>query len=159
MRPYGTQGQLEARRLQAVVLFGQGLGPTAVARKLKADRRSVRRWKSTYLKNGTKGLKAKSGAGRPARLNFKNKKSLERALLRGPHSAGYTTDLWTCQRVAELINTKFSVHYHARYIPRLLRSMGWSPQKPERLARERDEKAIKHWVRTTWPHIKKKPSD
>jgi hypothetical protein len=37
------------------------------------------------------------------------------------------------------------------------RSLGWSPQKPQRRAIERDEAAIQRWVKTTWPKVKKTP--
>jgi hypothetical protein len=35
--------------------------------------------------------------------------------------------------------------------------LGWSCQRPERKARERNEEAIRRWVRHRWPRIKKKP--
>lgn len=158
MRPSGTPTQLEHRRLQAVMLFKQGFAPVAIASKLKVERRSVRRWKSAYLKQGVKGVKAKPANGRPPRLTSRKKALLERTLLQGALHAGYHTDLWTCPRVAALIRKVFRVDYNHRYLPRLLRSMGWSPQKPERLARERDEKAIRRWLKVTWPDIKKKPA-
>jgi transposase len=51
----------------------------------------------------------------------------------------------------------FDVQYHPDYVPRLLRKLGWSPQKPIQRARERDETAIVHWIREDWPRIKKEP--
>jgi len=158
MRPYGSPKQLEQRRLQAVVLFKNGFQPVEIAKKLKVDRRSVRRWKASFIKNGRKSLKAHPATGRPPKLPAKRKPQLEHLLLKGAQTAGYSTDLWTCPRVADLIDREFHVRYHVDHIGRLLRSLGWTPQKPERMARERDEKAIKQWVRTTWPRIKKKPN-
>jgi transposase len=67
--------------------------------------------------------------------------------------------LWTCPRVTHLIRKEFNVTYHVDHIGRLLHSLGWSPQKPERRAIERDEKSIRNWVRYTWPHLKKKPKN
>lgn len=157
MRPSGTPAQLEQRRLQAVILFKQGFAPVDVAKKLNVGRRSVRRWKSTYNKQGTAGVKAKPASGRPSRLTTRKKALLERTLLQGAVQSGFATDLWTCPRVAAVIRKIFRVDYNHRYLPRLLRAMGWSPQKPERLARERDEKAIRHWIKADWPRIKKKP--
>lgn len=157
MRPFGSPQQLEQRRMQAVVLFQNGFQPVDVATKLKVDRRSARRWKAAYLKSGRKSLKAKPSLGRPPKLSAKRKSRLEELLLKGATSAGFFTDLWTCPRVAAVIEKEFRVSYHVDHIGRLLRSLGWTPQKPERRARERDEKAIKTCVRTTWPAIKKKP--
>lgn len=157
MRPSGTPAQLEQRRLQAVMLFSQGYTPLSVSKKLHIARRSARRWKSAYSKQGVKGVKAKPASGRPPRLTARKKAILGRTLLQGAVRAGFATDLWTGPRVAAIIRKIFGVKYHHKYLPRLLRSMGWSPQKPERLARERDEKAIRNWIKATWPALKKKP--
>jgi transposase len=70
-------------------------------------------------------------------------------------SCGYSTDLWTTRRVAEVIENRFGVEYHPNHLWRLLQALGWSCQKPATRARERDEAAIAHWKRYRWPHIKK----
>jgi transposase len=43
------------------------------------------------------------------------------------------------------------------HIGRLLHSLGWSPQKPQRKAIERNEEQIQQWIKVDWPRIKKKP--
>lgn len=123
------------------------------------DRRSVRRWKASVSQGGPDAVKAKPAPGRPPRLDATAKRRLERHLLRGARAAGFPTDLWTCPRIAVVIRRQFRVPYHVDHIGRLLRAMGWSPQKPERRARERDEAAIQRWVKQAWPRIKKKPVD
>lgn len=157
MRPHGTPAQLEARRLHALALLTQGLAPVEVARRLGVDRRSVRRWKAAARRGGPARLRAIPASGRPPKLDHRARRRLERRLLRGAQSAGFPTDLWTCPRVATLIRREFGVRYHVDHIGRLLRGLGWTPQKPERRARERDEGAIRRWLRTEWPRIKKKP--
>ena len=44
--------------------------------------------------------------------------------------------------VADIARREFGVRYHADHIGRALRTLGGSPRKPERLAREADEAAI-----------------
>jgi transposase len=83
---------------------------------------------------------------------------LERELLHGAQAAGFATDLWTCPRVARLIEQRFRVHYHVDHVGRLLHALGWSPQKPTRRAIERDEEGIRRWIKQTWPALKKKPT-
>ena len=83
------------------------------------------------------------------------RQGLERDLLKGPKAFGFPTDLWTCPRVAQVIRRRYRVKYHVDHVSRLLRSMGWTPQKPERRARERDERAIRGWIRKDWPRVKK----
>ena len=155
MRPTGSPHELERRRLQAINLLNEGFAPVAVARRLGVDRRSVRRWRAAYEKKGRKALEARPASGRPPKLCDKDKRRLETLLLKGARAHGFHTNLWTCPRVAELINRKFGVQYHADHIGRLLRSMNWSPQKPERRARERNEEVIQGWIKKDWRRIKK----
>lgn len=141
-----------------MALFKEGLRPAEIARRLSVDRRSVRRWRADYEHGGAGALVARPAPGRPPKLDARARSHLEHALLRGARACGYTTDLWTCPRVTALIRRQFGIRYHVDHIGRLLHSLGWSPQKPERRACERDEEAIQRWVKETWPQVKKKPS-
>lgn len=156
MRPLGNPGELERRRLEAVKLLRSGHQPVAVARQLGVDRRSVRRWHAAYRKNGKKGLKAVPNPGPTPKLNQTSRKGLAKALLKGAKSSGFPTDLWTCPRVVKLLHDRFGVDYHVDHVGRLLHALGFSPQKPQRRAIERDEAEIRRWVREEWPRIKKK---
>ncbi len=84
------------------------------------------------------------------------KRTLVSLLLKGALRAGYTTDLWTLGRVAALIDQQFGVRYHPSHVWKVLTALGWSCQKPERRAVERDEVAIARWKREAWPWIKKR---
>ena len=157
MRPPGSPQDLERRRLRAIDLLKQGHLPVEVARIVGCDRRSVRRWNATFRKSGDGGLKARPTPGRPSGLDVKTRRRLEKALLRGAKSAGFPTDLWTCPRVAQLIHDRFGIRYHVDHIGRLLHALGWSPQKPQRRAVERDEDEIRRWIKEEWPRVKKTP--
>ena len=80
---------------------------------------------------------------------------LLKILLAGPLKAGYRTDLWTCPRVAEVIANTFHVKYHPAHVWKILRGFGWTPQRPEQRARERDEKAVRCWRLESWLRIKR----
>src|ERR1017187_2581620 len=77
-------------------------------------------------------------------------------VLKGPIAQGYRTNLWTTARIAGLVEREFGVSYHPDHIGRLMHSLGWSPQKPERRALERDEEEIERWKQEEWPRIKKR---
>jgi transposase len=158
MRPTGSPEELEKRRLKALKYLSSGLTPVEVARKVGVDRRSVRRWKSAVRANGRKAIAAKP-AGRPPLLNAEQKKKLVQYVLQGPEAFGFRTSLWTCRRVLSLIQDKFHVTYHRDHVGRLLHSCGLTPQRPQKLALERDERRIKTWVRQEWPAIKKNSSN
>lgn len=159
MRPKGSAEALEARRLEAGRQLQAGKGIREVARLVKASPSSVKRWKDALEEGGLEALAAKPHPGRPPRLTAGQKEDLATILLRGPRAAGFPTDLWTLPRIAKVIAKHFGVKYHPAHVWRILRGMGWSAQKPERRARERDEEAIRQWREKEWPRIKKKPAD
>ena len=158
MRPPGSPEELQRRRERAVSLLRQGYPPVEVARRVGVDRRSVRRWKAAVRDRGRKALRAKPVPGRPRKLDALTVKGLERDLLEGAPAAGVPTDLWTGPRVVELIQARFGIHYEVSGVWRLLRSLGWTPQKPVRRAVERQEREIRRWIKKQWPRIKKKPA-
>jgi len=157
MRPKGSAAVLEARRHRALRLLDQGRSLNEVARLLDCAPSSVMRWRDVRDAGGVEALRVRFSPGRPPKLGARERRRLEQLLLRGAQAHGYATDLWTTARVAQVISRAFRVRYHRAHVSRLLRGLGWSVQKPERRALERDEERIGRWKRETWPHIKKKP--
>jgi transposase len=156
MRPHGTGAQLENRRRRAVALLRQGKTFRSVASAVASSLSSVVRWYRAFRKNGRKALQPKLIPGRPPRLHKTQIRRLKMILLRGPGAIGYSTELWTLQRIAQLIEKEFGVRYHIGHVWKVMsQELGWSCQKPERRAIQRDEKAIERWKKTTWPAIKK----
>jgi len=92
------------------------------------------------------------------RLSETQRQQLKKLLLAGPEQLGYETPLWTCPRVAHLIEQQFGVRYHEGHVWKLLVHLGWSPQRPVGRARERNEEQIRHWKKKVWPVLKKKHS-
>jgi transposase len=158
MRPYGTPQQLEQRRRRAIQLMRRGHNLPTTAATVKASVSSVFRWWHIYQRQGMTGLRPLPAPGRPARLSLVQKRRLIRRLLQGPLAAGYATELWTLERIGRVIEKHYRVTYHPAHVWKLLRALGWSCQKPERRALQRDEAAIAHWKRYRWPHIKKRRS-
>jgi len=136
-----------------------GMSLTAVARRLGCSHSSVILWRDRLRKRGRAALKAKAVPGRPHKLGAAQLKKLPGLLLRGALTWGYKTDLWTTSRIASVVEREFGVRFHRAHVGRLMADLGWSCQKPERRALERDEAAIEHWKRYRWVAIKKKSSD
>jgi transposase len=131
----------------------------AVSKKVKASLSSVVRWYQAYRKKGRKGIRSQAKWGRPSLLTEQQKILLRKKLLKGAGAAGYSTELWTLQRIVRLVQADFGVRYTHVGVWKMLRhDFGWSYQKPEKRALQRDEKAIAQWKRTTWPRIKKSPA-
>jgi transposase len=147
---------LEKLRMEAIGYLAEGLNNSEIGRRLKVSNQTVSRWRKEYQAGGKKALRQAGRAGRKPLLTAEQNKELVNKLIAGPERLGYKTPLWTCQRVAELIKQEFQVRYHAGHVWRILRQLGWSPQRPTRRALERDEVAIQQWKKKTWPDLKKK---
>jgi transposase len=157
MRPKGSPDLISERRRRAISLLEEGLSLSETARRVESHPSSVMRWRNQVKREGTKAFIVRFSPGRPPRLTNAQMKRLVRILLKGAETAGYRTNLWTTQRIAEVIEQRFSVRYHRTQVGRLLIKMGWTRQKPERRAIERDEARIKAWKEQEWPRVKKTP--
>jgi transposase len=155
MRPKGSAETLEMRRRIAGEMLKKKMGIREVARLVHASPSSVLEWKRRLDEDGDAGLKARPVPGAPSRLKDEQKKALLDVLTKGAKASGYSTEIWTLERVAEVIKKLYGVSYHPSHVWRLLREANWSAQKPERRARERDEAKIKQWKEEDWPRIKK----
>lgn len=156
-RPSGSADKIEERRRRALSLLDKGYSLNEVGRLLECAPSSVMRWRDARKRGGVKALQVRFSPGRPLRLSSRKRESLTRLLLKGAMAHGYSTDLWTTPRVAEVIQSKFGVKYHPDHVGRLLHGLGWSRQKPEKRALERDEAEIRRWKEKDWPRIKKTP--
>jgi transposase len=151
-RPFGSASALELRRRQAVRAVQAGEPVKQVARIIGVGPRSIYRW--LKLANNPDGLAAKPHPGSPTRLSTRQQQELDQLLRQGAKAHGWPNQLWTTQRIAELIRRHFGVSLHHDHVGRFLRQkLGWSPQKPKRRARERNEDAIAHWKSVTFPEI------
>jgi transposase len=149
---------LEARRHQAIQWIRQGQRKAEVARRLGVSWQAVWTWWCAYRRAGARGLARRKHPGPVPKLPRQKLAQLPRLLARGAEAHGFPSAVWTTQRVADLLWQRFRVRYDRDHVCRLLHGFGWSWQKPTGRARERDEKAIRRWVKHTWPRLKKTPS-
>lgn len=155
MRPPGSPEVLEARRRIAARLLAQGNTLTEVAAAVGASVSSVKRWKDALERGGVPALASTPHPGPRPRLTPADRRRLLAALSAGAEHWGFPTPEWNCPRVKVLMDQLFQVNYHVDYVGTLLHQLGWSAQKPEQRARERDEAAIARWRRVEWPRLKK----
>ena len=157
MRPVGSAVELERGRRRAVRLLQSGHARSAVARMVGAAVSAVWQWRETWRRSGAPGLAAKPAPGRPPRLTPRPRQRLPKLLAVGPRRYGYPNDLWTTRRSAAVIARAFRVGYHPAQVSRILAQLGWSYQKPERQALERNAAASAQWQRYRGVALKKKP--
>lgn len=145
--------------MRAVELFEEArLNKAEIARQLGVAHQTVSDWHEVYRKGGRDALRAAGRAGRLPKLDAAQLEQIEAELLKGAKAHGYPNELWTLRRVAEVIERVTKVAHHPNHVWRILHDkLGWSCQRPTRRAVERDDQGIEHWVKNTWPAIKKGP--
>jgi len=157
-----TKRDLEAmqeRRLEGARLLKRKVAQSEVARRLGVTRQTVNVWaKRLDDARGAVGKLRARTLGRPRRMDEEQCKALRSILLVGALTAGFPTELWTIKRVRAVIQQRFGIAYSTAGCWRLLRELGFTPQKPEKRALQRNEEAIELWKRKSWPALKKSPS-
>jgi transposase len=117
---------LEQRRLEAGRLFRQEVWPAEVARRLGVSRQSATRWHHDWQESGSKGLRKVGTSGRPSQLTAAGVRRVRNALMKEARANGFSTDLWTVDRVTEVIAKVTGVEYHPGQVWKLLGRLGWS---------------------------------
>ena len=155
MRSRGSPDVLEYRRALAVERVAEGYSTPEVGAFLGVDPRSIRRWHAAFRRAGTNGLLARPVPGRGPKLTATQEKIVLRWLSDPPTEHGFATDLWSAPRLAQLIEQEFEIGFHPHYLSTWLRQRGYTPQKPLRVHRQRDDEAIARWLTHDWPRIKR----
>lgn len=147
------------KRVKAGRMLLAGKGCAEVALAVGVARQTVYTWKRLLDEGGIDALRGVPERGRPAQLDAQQLVSVRAALLQSPTEHGFGTELWTLKRVGALIERLHGVRFGQTNVWRILGSLGFSPQKPEKRAIERNEGAVRSWKRSTWPALKKKPRE
>ena len=142
--------------MRAADLFEDGVIPAEVARQVAVSHQIVSDWRAAWRRSGRDGLRGAGRAGRLPKLSRDQLAHVELELIKGAEANGYPNDVWTLQRVAEVIERATGVSYHPAHVWYLLRhGLKWSWQRPARRATERNDEIIHQWVKKRWPQLKK----
>ncbi len=131
MRPIGTPAELERRRTLAVERYLDGYSISEIGCFLGVDASSVRRRVACFRQRGIPGIIARPVPGRPRKLTRTQEKIVLRWLIGNPMDHGFATELWTADRLAELMQREWQIELNHQYLARWLRTRGLSPQKPK----------------------------
>ena len=146
----------ENLRLRVVRRIEAGIHPEDLARDLDVNRRTVYRWLEKYHYGGEDALKAEPRPGREPKLNALQMRQLARMIRdRNSLQLNFTFALWNRAMVRELIRGEFGVRLSETSVGRLLRRLGFSPQRPLRRAYERDPARVEQWQREEFPAIQR----
>ena len=147
------------KRVRAARMLQAGKGCAEVGLAVGVARQTVYTWKRLLDEGGIDALRAVPEPGRPAQLDAAQLAAVRAVVLQSPTEHGFGTELWTLKRVGAVIERMHGVRFGQTQIWRILGSLGFSPQKPEKRAIERNDDAVRHWRRRTWPALKKKTGE
>jgi transposase len=147
----------EARRFRAFDLKQAGWSQQEIAEALGVTKGAVSQWMSAVKADGVDALFARPHPGGPTRLTIAQRTLLPDLLTPGAEAYGFRGNVWTCARVAKVIEWEWGVVYHPAHVSRILKELNWTPQKPIERASQRNETLIEHWRTEVWPELKKSP--
>jgi transposase len=150
-RPYSTF-EVRERAIRAVQ---QGMPVPEVADAYQTHRATIYRWWSRYGAEGDGGLVRRPGSGRPRLFAEINSPGLSELVLSSALAHGYETDLWTCGRIQDTVQTEWGRTVSRWTIWRRLREADLTYQKPERAYMQASEEERAHWRRYEVPKIRK----
>ena len=111
----------EGRRLRAWELKQQGWNQREIAQALGVTEGAVSQWMKRAREGGVEALRKRGSPGAPPRLSEEQRAHLKELLARGAVAHGFRGEVWTCERVAEVIRKEFGVLYHPAHVSRLVR--------------------------------------
>jgi transposase len=144
----------EWRRMRAWHLEQLGWKQRQIAVALGVREGTVSRWIARARRDGPAALLSHLAHGRPTKLRPDQLRLVPDFLSHGAEAYGFRGEVWTCARVAKVIEEEFGVSYHKSHVSRLLKELGWTPQMPIARAIQRDEREIERWRAEAWPRLK-----
>jgi transposase len=146
----------EWRRFRTLHLKQQGWSQRDIATAFGVSEETVSRWLARARDGGPEALRARPRPGHPPKLSSAQKRLIPEFLWHGPEAYGFRGAVWTCARVARVLEEEFGVHYHKDHVGRLLQELRWTPQAPITRAIQRDEEAIECWRDEVWPELQRR---
>ncbi|MDY0138031.1 MAG: IS630 family transposase [Thiomicrospira sp.] len=146
---------LQVMRQQAVKAVREGQSAESVAKAYGVNIRTVFRWLANYANGGQKALLAKPISGRPPKISAEQMRWLANAVKdNSPMQFKFDYGLWTLSLIAELIARQFGHKMSLSSVSRIMKILGFSPQKPLYQAWQQDPVLVREWETKHYPEIR-----
>lgn len=143
-------------RIEAIRLLREGYTRAEVANIMRVTESSVYEWQSKFRKGGPDALSTKIASGRKSLLTGEQLLQLSRWLRGNPRQVQFDSGLWTRKIIRDLILREFGVDYSLQNVGKILKMLGFSPQRPVYQALERDPVKRHIWTEETFPAIRER---
>src|ERR1022692_4429570 len=128
--------------------------PEEVIKIFGLHRSCIYRWLLKYDVGGLNALDSTKAKGPQSRITEKQKAQLGSLLLKNPTQLSFEYALWTIAMIVELIERKFAVTYSNVQVSHILKSIGFSKQRPLHRAYQQDPDQVEQWLKKQYPAIK-----
>lgn len=146
-------------RIHAIELITQGRTKREVANILQVTEAAVYGWQKLYREGGLAALSTKIASGRKSLLSDAQFLKLAGMLRKNPRQLEFDFGLWTRRRIRELIRREFGIDYTEQNVGKILKLLGFSPQRPVYQAIQQSEEKRKEWTERTFPSISKRAAE
>ena len=138
------------------LIFSKYFSINEASEAIHKSEETVRRWLNEFLVYGCKSLKIKRSKGRQPKLSKADRLLLIEMLKKSPQEHGFPSGCWNSGLISILIEREFNVSYSVKYIPQLMKTLGFSWQRGAFEGALRNIQSREHWLNNVWPSIIKK---
>ena len=147
----------EALRIRVVGQVREGVSPEQLAKTLDINPRTIYRWIERFHYGGEEALRNKPKRGRPPKLTAAQMAWIARTVRdKNPQQMSFPFALWTLGMIRELIRWKLGVRLSEVSVGRVMRSLGFTPQRPLHRAYQQNPALVEKWREEEYPKIRKR---
>ena len=136
-------------RLKVIIAYENGMPENKIHIYLDVSKKSTERWIKDYLKSGIEALQDKDRSGRPPKIDKDKLEEIGEILKKDNQR------IWVARHICFLITSMFSILYSVKYIPEIMKRIGFSFHKAIHYLMRRNEEKRAKWIKESLPEIYK----
>lgn len=144
---------LEYYRFQAIILKKKKWKIDKIAEAFGVHRCTIAHWVTKEKRYGKESLRRTKAKGAKPKLNREDKKQIISWLKKSAMDFGFETPLWDCKRIQIIIKNELKKNIAISNLWKNLRRWNLTPQKPDKMAIERNQRKVNQWLREEWSKI------
>lgn len=146
---------LQVLRQQAVKAVRNGQTAKSVAAAFGVNIRTVFRWLSDFACGGQQALLAKPIPGRPPKVTAEELRWIAETVRdKSPLQLKFEFGLWTLSLIGEVIYRQFGKRLTKPSVGRIMRILGFTPQRPLYRAWQQDAVLVESWRTEVFPALR-----